>query len=290
MRARVFLFFYFLSLYSIAVGVRQSFDDISFFFEKQISSRKKIMSDDYASTFIENYRTKMAFLIDCANGLNGFALTSQTIEHFPANSDIFLFYPNDEPGMIRRLKRIESSNHGVFFLPTSNDGIVFNLSFKLGQINEKYDDFVIIAGYHPGFGDLCQHMIEKKEELRNHIQVRSFERFDEFVQFLKELNRLENENEPKKNKENHRMAINYSKKHLFHACPFESFQDSSIIYRFGELLTHLDHEHGNVQYDYCTECQQTLENHDLQEQNIFEEHIRDQHWASNGIHLNIRRV
>lgn len=232
----------------------------------------------------------MAFLIDCANGVNGFALNSQIIDQFPANSDIFLFYSNDEPGMIRRLKRIESSNHGVFFFPTSDDGIALNLSFKLGQINENYDDFVIISGYHPAFNDLCQQMIEKNNQLRNHIQVRAFERFDEFVQFLKELNRLENDNETKKSKENQRMTINYSRKHLFHACPFESFQDSSIIYRFGELLAHLDHEHVNVQYDYCTECKQTLENHDLQEQNTFEEHIKDKHWASYGIQLNIRHV
>lgn len=232
----------------------------------------------------------MAFLIDCVNGLSGSALTSQIIDHFPANSDIFLFYSNDEPGMIRRLKRIESSNHGVFLFPTSEFGILFNLSFILGQINKIYDDFVLISNYHPAFNDLCQQLISNNEQLRNHIQVRSFERFIEFEQFLKELTRLEQENQTKKNKDNGRSTVNFSKKHLFHACPFESFDDSSIVYRFGELLAHLDHEHVNVHYEYCTDCQQALENHNLQEQDAFEEHVRDKHWIMNGIQLNIRHV
>lgn len=248
----------------------------------------KIMTNNYPSTFIEKYPRKMAFLIDCVQGINSFALSSSTIENFPSNSDIFLFYPNNEPGMIRRLKRIESSNHGVFFFPTSEDGIVFNLSFILGQINDKYNDFVILTAYHPAYEDLCEQLIKRNNQLRNHIQVRSFERSNEFEQFLKEMTRLQNEGEHKKSKENQKIMMNYSKKHLFHSCPFESRHDSSIVYRFGEFLSHLDHEHVNLYYEYCTECQQILENHNLQEQDAFEEHLRDQHWETNGFHLTIR--
>jgi len=248
------------------------------------------MTDKYPSTFIEKYPRKMAFLIDCVYGINSFALSSRTIDSFPSNSDIFLFYPNDEPGMTRRFKRIESSNHGVFFFPTSHDGIVFNLSFILGQINEKYNDFVLLVSYHPAYEDLCQQLINNNNQLRNHIQVRSFERFNEFEQYLKEMTRLQNEDENKKLKENHKATLNYSKNHLFHACPYESPHESSNLYRFGELLHHLDIEHTNVYYEYCTECQQMLENHNLAEQKTFEEHLRDKHWRSNGFHLNIRHL
>jgi hypothetical protein len=247
-------------------------------------------ASEYPSTFIQKYPRKIAFLIDCVNGLNSFALSSQIIGNFPSNSDIFLFYPKNETGMNRRLKRVESSNHGVFFFPTSEYGIVYNLSFILGQIGDKYDDYILIVSYHPAYEDLCQQLLNNRSQLRNHIQVRSFERFNEFEQFLKEMTRLQNENENKKTKENQKVAINYSKKHLFHACPFESPQDSSNLYRFGELLHHLDTEHLNVYYEYCTECQQSLENHDLQEQDAFEEHIKEKHWENNGFHLTIRHL
>jgi len=248
------------------------------------------MSPKYPSTFIQKYPRKLAFIIDCINGLNCFALSSQVIDNFPSNSDIFLFYPNDEAGMNRRLKRTESIHRGVFFFPTSEDGIIVNISFILGQINDKYDDFIIIDNYNPAYEDLCQQLINNNHQLKNHIQVRSFERFNEFEQFIKEMNRLQNENENKKLTEKQKVIMNYSKKHLFHSCPYESRQESSYLYRFGEFLHHLDNEHINVYYEYCTECQQILENHNLDQQDEFEEHLKDKHWKSNGFHLTIRHV
>lgn len=247
-----------------------------------------IMTSKYPSTYIEKYPRKLAFLIDCVNGINSFALSSQIIDNFPTNSDIFLFYPNNEPGMNRRFKRIESHNRGVFFYPTSEFGIGFHLSFILGQINDKYDDFIFLVEHHPAYEDLCHELINNNSKLKNHIQVRSFERFNEFEQFIKEMTRLQNENETKKLKDNQKVSLNYSRKHLFHACPYESRQESSNLYRFGEFLHHLDSEHTNVQYDYCTECQQILEKHNYEEQETFEEHLKDKHWQSNGFHLNIR--
>jgi len=246
------------------------------------------MSKIYPSTHIQQYPTKIAFLIDCVNGLNRSAFTSRFIDNFPLNSDVFLFYPNNEPGMNRLLKRMESSNHGVFFFPTSEYGMAFNLSFILGQISGKYDDFILLAAYHPAYEDLCQQLIVNHSQLRNHIQVRSFEHNNEFEQFLKEMSRLQNEDEHNKLQENQRIVVNYSKKHLFHSCPFESKQESSNLYRFGEFLHHLDSEHRNVYYEYCKECQQLLEHHDLSEHDAFEEHLRDKHWNSNGFHLTIR--
>jgi hypothetical protein len=246
------------------------------------------MTNKYPSTYIENYPRKIAFLIDCVNGLNSFTLFSRFIDNFPSNSDIFLFYHNDQPGMNRRLRRIESTSHGVFFFPTSEHGISFNLSFILGQINDKYNDFILIVDYHPAYEDLCQQLIRNNSQLRNHIQVRSFERTNEFEQFLRELTRLQNDNEDKKTKQNQQVTMNYSKKHLFHSCPFETNEESSNVYRFGEFLHHLDTEHGDVDYEYCKECQRILENHNLSEQEAFEEHLRDKHWESNGFHLTIR--
>lgn len=246
------------------------------------------MTNKYPSTFIEQYPRKLAFLIDCVNGLNSFALSSQTIDSFPPNSDIFLFYPKNEPGMIRRLKRMESRHHGVFFFPTSEYGTGHHLSFVLGQINDKYNDFIFIVEHHPAYEDLCQELVQNNSQLKEHIQVRSFERFNEFEQFIKEMTRLQNENETKKLKDNQKVVMNYSRKHLFHACPYESRQDSSNLYRFGEFLHHLDSNHPHLYYDYCTECQEILEKHNLDEQEIFEEHLKSKHWQSNGFHITIR--
>ncbi|CAF2076583.1 unnamed protein product [Rotaria magnacalcarata] len=246
------------------------------------------MTDQYPSAFIQEYPTKIAFLIDCANGLNSVGLTSRFMDDFPLNSDVFLFYPNNEAGMNHRLRRIEANNHGVFFFPTSEYGIAVNISFLLGQINNVYNDFILIVEHHPAYEDICQALVQCNDELRNHIQVRSFERVNEFEQFLKEMTRLQNENEHKKLKENHKVVVNYSKKHLFHCCPFETRLDSSILYRFGEFLHHLDTEHTNVYYEYCAECQQIVENHNLDELVAFEEHIKDQHWENSGFHLTIR--
>lgn len=246
------------------------------------------MTNQYPSTFIEQYPIKLAVLIDCAYGLNSFALTPQFMENFPANSDVFLFYPSSEPGMNRRLERIEIHNHGVFFFPTSDDGIDVNIAYLLGQINHVYNAFIIIVDQCSIYEDICQHLVDSNEELRDHIQVRSFQRVHEFEQFLKEVKRIQNENEHKKVKEDHKITLHYSKKHLFHACPLETKLDSTILYRFGELLHHLDTEHHGVQYKYCDECQQIIDNHEDNQQGQFEEHLRDQHWNRDGFHLTIR--
>ena len=246
------------------------------------------MTDRYPSIFVQKYSTKTAFLIDCANGLHRYAWNGNFIDNFPPNSDIFLFYPNNEPGMVRRVKRIELNNHGVFFFPTSENGIIFNISFILGQIYNKYNDFILIVDLHPGYEDLCQQLINNNSKLRDHIQVRSFERINEFEQFLHEMFRLQNENENIKVNENHQVTLNYNRKHLFNSCPFETRLESSNLYRFGELLYHLDTQHRNVYYEYCVECQQTLENHNLTERNTFEEHVAEKHWNNDGFHLTIR--
>ncbi|CAF0764972.1 unnamed protein product [Adineta ricciae] len=239
------------------------------------------MASQYPSTFIQQYPTKIAFLIDCAGGLNGFSLSSRFMDNFPPNSDIFLFYPNSEPGMNRRLKRIESDSHGVFFFPTLDYGIECTISFLLGQINDKYDAFTLVTSYHPAFENICHQLIANRSQLKNHIQVRSFENINQFEQFLKELIRLQNDTETSKT--NKKTVVNYSKKHLFHSCPFESKQDSTILYRLGDFLHHLDTEHANVHYDYCTDCEQ-LEN----DPQSLEGHIQEKHWKANGFHVNIR--
>jgi hypothetical protein len=246
------------------------------------------MSSQYPSPFIQQYPTKLAFLIDCVNGLNSSALSSRFIDNFPPNSDIFLFSPDTEPGMARRLKRIESGNHGVFFFSTSEYGIGCSISFLLGQISDKYNAFILITRSHPAFEDLCRQLITQNAQLRNHVQVRAFERINEFEQFLREMTRLHNDDESKNKKENQRASINYSRKHLFHACPLESKQESTILYRFGELLQHLDNEHSNLHYDYCAECQELIENSNTNDLASFEDHLRDKHWQANGFHINIR--
>ena len=47
--------------------------------------------DEYRQEFIQKYSRKLAFLIDCVDGINIRALYPRFLDNFPLNSDIFLF-------------------------------------------------------------------------------------------------------------------------------------------------------------------------------------------------------
>ena len=248
------------------------------------------MPDQYPSTYLQNYPRKIAFLIDCVYGLNSTDLSSRLIEQFPVNSDLFLFYYQNEPGMNRRLKRLATNNHGVFFFPTSADGIALNISFILGQMGEKYEDLVVLTSHHPAYEDLCKKLIADHPSLTNHIQFRTFENVSAFEQFLAESTRLHSRTE-KRDPTVDTHVVHYGPNNLFHSCPCETVEQSSIVYRFGELLHHLDTEHENITYDYCSQCQQMVQEHNDDQRHHFEEHIQEHHWNDqSGFQLTIRSI
>ncbi|CAF4456865.1 unnamed protein product [Rotaria sp. Silwood2] len=237
------------------------------------------MNEKYPSRFIEKYTRKIACLIDCVDGINIRSLFPRFFDNFPSNSDIFIFYHNNQSRINRHLKRLTSNNHGIYFIPTSEDTIAINFSFKLGQINNKYNDFILISHYNRIYEDICQRLIETNIQLKNHIQFRCFDHLNEFIQFLNELTNLKNEN--KEENQIEFIIIHYSKEKLFHSCPFETEQQSSYLYRFGQLLHHLDTEHSHIHYEYCTECEKMIENSNSLDKNIFEKHLQNEHWKQN---------
>ena len=181
---------------------------------------------------------------------------------------------------------LEANQHGKYFFPTAQNGVSINLSFILGQIHDKYTDFILIAAQHAAYGDLCRQLIMNNARLEHHIQLRSFERLYEFEQFLQEMSQGPNKAQVNQSGTH---VLHYSKEHLFHPCPFESREQSSSIYRFGELLYHLDTEHGNVKYEYCTECQTMIDERNLEQANLLAKHIEEHHWKDdNGFQLSIR--
>jgi hypothetical protein len=244
------------------------------------------MNENYPSKFIEKYPRKFAFLIDCLNGIKMRNLFPRFLDNFPPNSDIFFFHEYNEPGMTRRLKRFASTTHGVYFCPTSETSLGFNLSFLLGQISEKYQDFILVSEYNSAYEDLCEQLVKTNVQLENHVQFRCFDGLNEFTQFLHEITRLENEDKPANETES--IILNYSQENLFHSCPFETKQQSSYLYRFGQLLHHLDTEHSNIHYEYCSECKQIIDDKNTLASDTFEKHVQDKHWGrNNGFQLAI---
>ncbi|CAF4137468.1 unnamed protein product [Rotaria sordida] len=152
---------------------------------------------------------------------------------FSSKNDIFLLYDNNNQSKLyRHLKRLKSNNHGIYLIPTSENAIAINLSFILDQINDKYNDFILVFDYNPIYEDICKQLIETNIQLKNHIQFRCFDHLNEFTQFYNEMTNLQNESKKKKIKQNLLLLI-IQKKKLFHSCPFETKQQSSYSYRFG---------------------------------------------------------
>lgn len=244
------------------------------------------MTATYPSTFLQQYPTKIAFLIDCTDGLNTWGLSPSFLDHFPTNSDAFFFYEKSEYYLRRRLKLLDANQRGKYVFATAPNGVPIHLSFILGQIHDKYTDFILITGQHAAYADLCRQLIANNARLKHHIQVRSFERLYEFEQFLQKMSQVPKEAQVNPSGTH---VVHYSKEHLFHPCPFESREQSSNIYRFGELLYHLDTEHDNVKYEYCPECQTMIDKRNLEEANLLAKHIEEQHWKNdNGFQLSIR--
>jgi hypothetical protein len=75
---------------------------------------------------------------------------------------------------------------------------------------------------------------------------------------------------------------------IFHHCPLESWKQSSCLYRFKELLLHLDDKHPDFRYQYCSTCEEFIQKQGAYKQELFEQHQRKEHRENNaGFRLSI---
>jgi len=76
--------------------------------------------------------------------------------------------------------------------------------------------------------------------------------------------------------------VTYAPDNLFHHCPLESWQQSSCLYRFKELLLHLTKEHPKVHYQYCSTCEEMIRKDDWSQYQLYEEHLQKDHIENNA--------
>ncbi len=160
--------------------------------------------NDYPSPTVRDSPTKFAFLIDCDGGLGSAFhskrrtfIPSNLIERFPSNSDIFLFFNSNDSNIVERMKELKSKYSHVHIFPNlienSRNGADMNLSFVLGAINNKYNNYVIIIRYDRAFKEIKQRLESTNTRLKNHVELRQFEGPTELIQYVQELVNIEEE-------------------------------------------------------------------------------------------------
>jgi hypothetical protein len=170
------------------------------------------MSDNgmknYPSTAVQQYPTKIAFLIDCDGGLSTAfnpqrpaTIKPDLIKEFPSNSDIFLFFNSNDSSIVNRMEKLASDNPNVHTFPTisknSRNGADINLSFMLGAISDKYDDYIIIVGRDRTYEEIKKRLEMTQPRLKNHVEIRRFNSPNELAQYARELKKFENEDQAK---------------------------------------------------------------------------------------------
>jgi predicted Rdx family selenoprotein len=71
----------------------------------------------------------------------------------------------------------------------------------------------------------------------------------------------------------------------------ESWQQSSRLYRFSELLDHLNNKHPEIHYQYCSICEEMIREDDWSEDQsqLFDKHFQEEHLNNNaGFDLRIQ--
>jgi len=71
----------------------------------------------------------------------------------------------------------------------------------------------------------------------------------------------------------------------------DSPQESSRLYRFAELVDHLDEEHLEIHYEYCPTCEKMVREDDWSEERSqqYDEHVQEKHLKNKaGFCLSIR--
>jgi hypothetical protein len=160
----------------------------------------------YPSAAIQQYSTKIVFLIDCDGGLStvfdpkkATIIDPDLIKDFPSNSDIFLFFNTDDPHITDRLTRLGLDNPNVHAFPNlrrnSRSGAEINLFFMLGAINDKYDKYVIITRHDQAYEEIKERLEHTYPQLRNHVQVHHFNSPKVLAQYVRTLDKFQNEDQ-----------------------------------------------------------------------------------------------
>jgi hypothetical protein len=162
----------------------------------------------YPSTAIQQYQTKIAFLIDCDGGLSAVfdpkrptIITPDLIKDFPPNSDIFLFFNSRNPQVVERMQKLGVDNPNIYTFPNiiknARNGSDMNLTFTLGAINNKYDNYVIIVGRDRAYEEVKERLVQTHPHLKNHVEVRRFNSPKELGHYVREMNKIQNDNQTK---------------------------------------------------------------------------------------------
>ncbi len=160
--------------------------------------------NDYPSPTVRNFPMKRAFLIDCDGGLGSAFhsrsqndITSILIEKFPPDSDIFLFLNNNDANIVKRMKELKSYYFHVQIYTniteSSKYGVDMNLSFVLGAINGRYDNYIIIARHDRAYEEIKQRLESTNPHLKNHVELRQFAGPEELTQYIRQLVRTQDE-------------------------------------------------------------------------------------------------
>lgn len=77
---------------------------------------------------------------------------------------------------------------------------------------------------------------------------------------------------------------------MFHRCPLDSWEKSTRLYRFAELVDHLDSEHPKIRYEYCRECEKMVQENNWSEERCqqCDKHVEQKHLKNEaGFRLSI---
>jgi len=160
--------------------------------------------NDYPSPTVQDSPTKFAFLIDCDGGLGSAFhskrrtfIPSNLIERFPSKSDIFLFFNSNDSDIVEGMKELKSKYSRVHIFPNiirkARNGADMNLSFVLGAINNKYENYIIIARHDGAYEEIKQRLENTNPSLKNHVELRRFKGRKELTQYVQELINIEEE-------------------------------------------------------------------------------------------------
>ncbi|UJR22496.1 hypothetical protein I4U23_025549 [Adineta vaga] len=252
--------------------------------------------DKYPSAAVRQHQTKIAFLIDCDAGL-GTAFHSKKpklikpdlTKDFPPNSDIFLFFNRHDDHMVKRLEDLKDHNPNVHVFPTltynSRNGADMNLSFMLGLISDKYDSYVLVTRGDRAYEEVKQRLEYAYPQLKGHVDLQLFNSPKEMAEYIRKVYERQpeltnvtklkvNDNQPK--------DVKFTLDNIFEPCPDKSCRQSTCLYRCRNLLIHLNDNHPNIRYQYCSKCEEMIGKNNPNENRLYAEHVQKEHVENNA--------
>jgi hypothetical protein len=99
------------------------------------------------------------------------------------------------------MEELPSKHSNVHIFPNivanTRNAADMNLSFILGAINKKYESYVIIARYDKVYKELKERLEKAHPHLENHVELKQFHGPEELAQYVRELDRFQNNNQDK---------------------------------------------------------------------------------------------